>query len=203
MTDLALTLIADYGVVVLFCVTFLSCLALPVPSSLLMLASGSFAATGDLVLINVALAAFCGAVLGDNTGYAIARLSGDRMGDWLDKHPKRAKLRAKGHSFMQKWGGSSVFFSCWLVAPLGPYINYISGLTRFTWIRFAMWGVLGEIVWVSGYVGLGFMFGDNLTLIASLLGNASGLLTALAVTIILGLWLIRAAKAKNDKQASA
>lgn len=35
---------------------------------------------------------------------------------------------------------------------------------------------MGEIVWVSGYVGLGFMFGDNLTLIASLLGNASGLL---------------------------
>ncbi|MEN9010950.1 MAG: hypothetical protein ABF241_02615 [Yoonia sp.] len=58
---------------------------------------------------------------------------------------------------------------------------------------------MGEIVWVSGYVGLGFMFGDNLTLIASLLGNASGLLTALAVTIALGLWLIRAAKAKNDK----
>lgn len=58
---------------------------------------------------------------------------------------------------------------------------------------------MGEIVWVSGYVGLGFMFGDNLTLIASLLGNASGLLTALAVTIALGLWLIRAAKAKSDK----
>ena len=32
MTDIALTLIADYGVIVLFCVTFLSCLALPVPS---------------------------------------------------------------------------------------------------------------------------------------------------------------------------
>ena len=203
MTDIALTLIADYGVVILFCVTFLSCLALPVPSSLLMLASGSFAATGDLVLIEVAIAAFCGAVLGDNTGYLMARLSGDRLGGWLDKRPKRAKLFAKGQGFMDKWGGSSVFFSCWLVAPLGPYINYVSGLTRFLWPRFAIWGVMGEIVWVSGYVGLGFMFGDNLTLIASLLGNASGLLTALAVTIALGLWLIRAAKAKSDKQASA
>ena len=35
MTEIALTLIADYGVIVLFCVTFLSCLALPVPSALL------------------------------------------------------------------------------------------------------------------------------------------------------------------------
>lgn len=203
MTEIALTLIADYGVIVLFCVTFLSCLALPVPSSLLMLASGSFAATGDLVLGSVALAAFCGAVLGDNAGYLIARLSGDRMADWLARNPKRAALRTKGQNFMTKWGGSSVFFSCWLVAPLGPYINYVSGLTKFTWMRFAIWGIAGEIVWVSLYVGLGYTFSDNFTAIANLLSNASGLVTAFAVTIGLGVWLVRASRAKNDKAASA
>lgn len=197
MTDTVLTLIADYGVIILFCVTFLSCLALPVPSSLLMLASGSFAATGDLVLIEVALAAFVGAVLGDNLGYLIARLSGDRMENWLNAHPKRAALSTKGQAYMEKWGGSSVFFSCWLVAPLGPYVNYISGLTKFTWARFAMWGVMGEIVWVSLYVGLGYMFGDNFTAISSLLANASGLITAFIITIGLGFWLLKSAKAKT------
>ena len=79
MTETALALVADYGAIILFCVTFLSCLALPVPSSILMLASGSFAATGDLDIVHVAIAAFADAVLGDNTGYVIARLSGDRM----------------------------------------------------------------------------------------------------------------------------
>ncbi|MFT4744045.1 MAG: membrane-associated protein, partial [Yoonia sp.] len=166
-------------------------------------ASGSFAATGDLALGSVALAAFCGAVLGDNAGYLIARLSGDRMADWLARHPKRAALRTKGQNFMTKWGGSSVFFSCWLVAPLGPYINYVSGLTKFTWMRFAIWGIAGEIVWVSLYVGLGYTFGDNFTAIANLLSNASGLVTAFAVTIGLGVWLVRASRAKNDKAASA
>ena len=112
MTDTVLTLIADYGVIILFCVTFLSCLALPVPSSLLMLASGSFAATGDLDLIEVAFAAFIGAVLGDNLGYFIARMSGDKMDDWLKAHPKRAALSTKGQAYMEKWGGCSVFFSC-------------------------------------------------------------------------------------------
>ena len=68
MTEVILALAADYGVPLLFCVTFLSCLALPVPSSLLMLASGGFAAAGDLSLPAVAAAAFCGAVIGDNTG---------------------------------------------------------------------------------------------------------------------------------------
>ena len=53
------------------------------------------------------------------------------------------------------------------------------------------------------YVGLGFTFGENFAAIASLLDNASGLITALVMTIGLGFWLIHAARAKNDKVASA
>lgn len=199
MSEIVLALVADYGVPIVFCVTFLSCLALPVPSSLLMLASGGFAATGDLMLTYVLAAAFCGAVLGDNAGYWIARATGDCMGDWLDKHPKRSALRQKSHAFMEKWGGSSVFFSCWLVAPLGPYINYVSGLTKFTWVRFALWGIAGEIVWVSLYVGLGYTFADNITIVANVLGNASGLITATGIAIALGLWLWKLSKPRLDK----
>lgn len=197
MTDVIFTLVADYGVGIVFCVTFLSCLALPVPSSLLMITSGGFAATGDLELMSVLFAAFAGAVLGDNTGYWIARGLGEKLDTWLDNHPRRAALKSKGTAFMDKRGGSSVFFSCWLVAPLGPYINYISGITKFTWPRFAMWGVLGEIVWVGLYVGLGYVFADNITALASLMGNASGFVTALAVVTALGWWLVRAARKQS------
>ncbi|SEW05568.1 membrane protein DedA, SNARE-associated domain [Cognatiyoonia koreensis] len=197
MSEIALALVADYGVPIVFCVTFLSCLALPVPSSLLMLASGGFAATGDLSLTAVLVAAFAGAVLGDNTGYWIARVSGDRMSDWFQRNPKRAALRNRGQGFMQKWGGSSIFFSCWLVAPLGPYINYVSGLTRFHWPRFALWGIAGETVWVSLYVGLGYVFADNITAVASLLGNASGFVTAFAAVVGLGYWLWTASARKK------
>ena len=140
MTDLILALVADYGVLIVFCVTFLSCLALPVPSSLLMLVSGGFAATGDLSLAAVASAAFGGAVLGDNSGYWVARFLGTRLDDWLATRPKRAALRDRAARFMDSYGGSSVFFSCWLVAPLGPYINYLCGMTKYSWLRFAFWG---------------------------------------------------------------
>ena len=198
MTDLILTLAADYGVPLLFGVTFLICLALPVPSSLLMLASGGFAAAGDLSLPAVMLAAFCGAILGDNTGYWIARRLGQRLSDWLQKRPKRVALRDKSEAFMHRWGGSSVFFSCWLVAPLGPYINYVSGLSRFSWPRFALWGAAGEVVWVGGYVGLGYLFADNITGISSLLGNISGFLAALVVAVGLGIWLVRSSRARRN-----
>ena len=200
MTETILALAADYGVPLLFCVTLLSCLAIPIPSSLLMLASGGFAAAGDLSLVAVALAAFCGAIIGDNLGYWIARGLGDRLSDWLAARPRRAALRNKSEAFMGKWGGSSVFFSCWLVAPLGPYINYVSGLSRFSWPRFALWGAAGEVFWVGIYVGLGYSFADNMTEISNLLGNISGFLAAAVVAIGLGVWLLRASRAREKSR---
>lgn len=197
MIDVILTLAADYGVVLLFCVTLLSCLALPVPSSLLMLACGGFAATGDLSLPAVAAAAFCGAVIGDNLGYWIARGLGLQLADWLSAHPRRAALRDRSRAFMQKWGGSSVFFSCWLVAPLGPYVNYVSGLSNFSWPRFALWGMAGEVVWVGLYVGLGYLFADNITAISAFLGNLSGFIAAIVVATGLGVWMLHASRARD------
>ncbi len=201
MTEAILALAVDYGIPLLFCVTFLSCLALPVPSSLLMLVMGGFAATEDFSLEVVAAAAFCGAVIGDNTGYWIARGLGERLNDWLTARPKRAALRNKAEAFMQKWGGSSVFFSCWLVAPLGPTVNYVSGLSRFSWPRFALWGMIGEVFWVTIYVGLGYAFADQITEVSSLLGNVSGFIVAVVVAIGLGIWLLRASKARDKTRA--
>jgi len=202
MTDLILTLAADYGVPLLFSVTFLSCLALPVPSSLLMLASGGFAAAGDLSLVAVAVAAFGGAVIGDNLGYWIARRFGPHLTRWLATRPRRAAMRDRSQAFMQKWGGSSVFFSCWLVAPVGPYVNYVSGLTSFSWPRFALWGMAGEVVWVGLYVGLGFLFADNITAISALLSSISGFLVAFVVAVGLGFWLVHVSKARERKRAA-
>lgn len=194
MTDLIFGLAANYGVPVVFVVTFLSCLALPVPSSLLMLSAGGFAATGDLSLPTVALAAFAGAVLGDNTGYWLARGFGTRLAAWLAGHPDRATLLTRSAAMIDRRGGSAVFFSRWLVAPLGPYMNYFCGLTRFAWARFALWGIAGELVWVGLYVGLGYLFAGRITETASLIGNASGFVTALVVVLGFGWWLRRAFK---------
>lgn len=191
MTETALALIADYGVPLLFAVTFLSCLAVPVPSSLLMLASGGFAATGDLTFTSVIIAAYVGAILGDNCGYWIARASGTRLAGWLAKAPQRDKLYKRAQGFMQRWGGSSIFFSRWLVAPLGPYVNYVSGLTKVSWPRFALWGMAGEMVWVGLYVGLGYLFSENITFLADLLSDLSGFLVTFVIMSGLGAWLWR------------
>ena len=199
MIDTGLALITSYGVGVLFITTFLSCLALPVPASLMMLAGGGFAASGDLVLSQTMAAAYCGAVLGDNAGYGIGRQGGARLSGWLNGSPGRAALRAKAEASLDKWGGVGVFLSRWLFSPLGPYVNIAAGLTALNWPRFAIAGALGELVWVGVYVGLGYGFADQMTAIGQILGNASGFLAAGLLTLFLGRWLWqRAVPAPGD-----
>lgn len=189
MTEPILDLMTNYGVVILFIVTFLSCLCVPIPSSLMMLAGGSFAATGDLDTTTTVAAAYFGAVVGDNSGYALARTFGSHISGWLDAKPNRSKLRDRAKSYMDRKGPVSVFLSCWLVAPLGPYVNLVSGITRYSWFKFAFWGAMGEIFWVGIYVGLGYSFSDQITALATMLSNASGFIVAVLAVVLLGRWL--------------
>jgi membrane protein DedA with SNARE-associated domain len=102
---------------------------------------------------------------------------------------------------MAQYGGVSVFLSRWLVAPLGPYVNYAAGLAGFAWARFAFWGAAGEVVWVTTYVGLGYLFADNIAAISSLLGNLSGFLAALVVAAGLMIWILNASKLREARAA--
>lgn len=189
LTDTLLALVPQYGAWLIALTTFASCLALPVPSSLLMLAGGAFAAGGDLSVSSIMAGAFLGAVLGDQVGFALGRWGAP----WIDRftrgHPKRQMLLDRARAFSQRWGGPGVFFSRWLVSPLGPYVNFLSGAARMNWARFSLWDLLGEAVWVTTYTGLGFAFASQIEALGTILGNASGVLAAGLMTVLLGMYL--------------
>ena len=96
MTDVALELVTGYGWIILFLATFFSCLCVPVPSSFVMLAGGAFASTGDLGVSEVVLAAFAGAVLGDNTGFWLGRQAVDRV-DLVNMNPDTVDIQRHRH----------------------------------------------------------------------------------------------------------
>lgn len=200
MNDLLLSLVADYGGLLLFTVTFLSCLAVPVPSSLLMLTGGGFVASGDLTLVTALGAAYFGAVLGDQVGFQIGRRTGPLIEARLADAPKRAALHKKAGILTDRHGGIGVFLSRWLFSPLGPYVNFAGGATGLNWLRFTLWGSIGELVWVMLYVGLGYGFADRITELADILNNASGFLAAGLVTIGLGYWLRWAARHSTSQK---
>ncbi|WP_077529784.1 DedA family protein [Vreelandella utahensis] len=189
MTDTVFLLVATYGSAALFAVTFLSCLAMPVPASLMMLTGGAFAASGDLPLVSVSLAAYAGALSGDQAGALIGRSCAGWLEQWAEARRSRAVLLARARASVDQWGGMGVFLSRWLVSPLGPYVNFAAGAGRMRWARFSVWSAAGEAVWVALYVGLGYLFASSLTAVAEFAADVSGLIAGAVVAVGLGIWL--------------
>ncbi|TNF18851.1 MAG: DedA family protein [Rhodobacteraceae bacterium] len=199
MSDALFELVADYGVWLLAVSCFLSCLLVPIPTSLLMLAGGAFVAAGDLDLGNVVVWTWLGAIAGDQTGYHIGRRSAGVLDRVAARWPSRRPTIDRARDLVARRGAMGVFFSTWLVAPLGPYVNFIAGASGLGWGRFTLWDAAGEAIWVGFYVGLGYGFSDQLGMVADLAANASGFLVAAAVALGLGLMLrmqIRRARAR-------
>jgi membrane protein DedA with SNARE-associated domain len=200
MTETLISVLADYGIALLFFTTFFSCLALPMPSSLLMLAAGAFVATGDLDGITTVLAALSGALCGDQVGYLMGARGRGKVTRFMARTDARSRMMARSEAYLNQWGGLGVFLSRWLFSPLGPYINFVSGAGQLPLWQFTLSAALGECIWVGLYVGLGFGFADNLTMASELAGDMLGLLAGISLVLGFGFWLIQH---DRKKQAAA
>lgn len=202
MTEWLLALVPTYGLWLIAATTFASCLALPIPASIIMLAAGGFAAAGDLVLWQVMAAALIGAIAGDQVGYWAGRLGGGPLLDRIARSPSRAKVIHKAHRAMESRGGIAVFLSRWLFSPLGPYVNVLSGAMRHHWAVFALWAVLGEAVWCGLYVLMGRGFAGNLSAASDMLGSILGLIASGTAALGLGWWLLQLARREKRRAAT-
>lgn len=201
MTEALFQLVPVYGVWIILAATFLSCLAVPIPSSLIMLAGGAFVASGDLPVLQVVAGAWIGAGLGDQVGYWAGRKGGVRVLQRAERSRHARDIAGKARRLIEAKGGGAVFLSRWLFSPLGPYVNLLAGAGGMMWRRFTLAGALGEAVWVTIYVSLGYSFAGSINRIADLAGNAVGLLSAGLVTILLARAVFRS-HSKPQQQAS-
>jgi len=195
MTDWLLSLVPQYGLWLLAAGTFLSCLALPFPASILMLTAGGFAAAGDLVLWQALLAATAGAIAGDQLGYWAGRRYGAALLSQLRRDLSRDRLIARADALMDRRGAWAVFLSRWLVSPLGPWVNLVAGSTRHPWGRFALAGVAGEVVWAGLYVGTGHAFAGNIEAASDMIGSVLGMVAGAGAVVVLGYWLFTSVQA--------
>ena len=179
MTEIVLALIPDYGLFVIFGVIFVACLAVPLPSSMVVLASGGFAATEDLALLEVLPVAFAAYALGDQAAFWLSRSVGPPLLDWLRKRRKPARIIAKGEELVETRGVLAVILSHTLLSPLCPYVSFICGAGRMGWVRFTAAAVAGAALWTAAYVSLGYLFASQIDQVATILGNLIGLIVAM------------------------
>ena len=201
MTETLLGLVPTYGVWLVLIALPLSCLALPVPSSMLVMIAGGFAAAGDMVLWQVQLAAFAGFVMGDQLTFGIGRTGGSRLVGWAKQYPRLATAFTKAEELLERKGSMAVFLSRTILSPLGPYMGYLSGALEMRWATFTLAAILGAACWSLGYSYLGYIFATQIAQVASLISNALGLILMLVAVAALVWYLARSWRRERESAA--
>ncbi len=183
MIDTILALVPDYGLILIFAVVFLACLAAPLPASMLVLTAGSFAAAGDLSLLGVLLTTFLAFLFGDQLAYGIARVAGKRLVAALGRSERIGPVVQRSKELLRNRGTSAVFLSHTIFSPTCPYVTYLSGAGGLPWRSFALAAIPGALVWTSAYVALGYVFATQLEMIAQLITNFLGVVLAGAIAV--------------------
>ncbi|MDO5529500.1 MAG: VTT domain-containing protein [Paracoccus sp. (in: a-proteobacteria)] len=195
LTDWLIEFVPQWGPYVVGLSTFLSCLLMPLPSSVLLIAAGAFVAAGDLSLWAVAAAALAGYAMGDQVGFSIGRLGRARLRRYAGRG---SGALGRARRLIGRYGLWAVFVSRWLVSPLAPWVTLGAGAGDLARLRFTGASLPGAVIWVALYLGLGMLFGQNLAAATELAGSALGLIAALGLTVALGLWLLHNARRAPD-----
>lgn len=177
----------------------IAAIGIPLPITLLLIVTGSLASQGVMNFWWAVGLATAGSVLGDQAGYAIGRWGGsglvDRFSRMLGGREKLEKTQARARA----WGGPGIFFSRWLVTPLGPWVNLASGIAEYSWMRFLLWDVAGEFLCALIYILLGRVFSDRVLSLDELLGDISWALVALLAAVVLGWALYKSTRLKQAR----
>lgn len=161
-----LVLIEDFGV--------------PVPGETVLVLGAVYAGTGRLSIVLVVLVGFLGAVIGDNTGFAIGHFGGrplvEKFGRYIFLTPERLD---KATGFFERHGGKVVTIARF-VEGLRQANGIIAGLTGMHWAKFLAFNALGAALWVGVWSAVGYFSGNHIT---SIYNTATKYSTYVAIAV--------------------
>ncbi|HET8909918.1 MAG TPA: DedA family protein [Ktedonobacteraceae bacterium] len=191
-----------YGYPVLWLIVFVAAAGAPVSGSLLLFASGAFAAFGDFNLIALFPVALSAAVMGDNLSYFIGRRVGVSLLGWVERNKRFRFITPenleRGRLYFRKRAAWSIFITRFLIVALGGPINIVAGLEQYPYPRFLIWDISGQILGALIPLGLGYIFAQSWEEVASLFGAISSLILALLIAMILLVMFVRRLRQRRE-----
>lgn len=189
MTDFFLGLIPDYGLYVVFFSVLLAGLAIPLPSSMVVLAAGGFAALGDISLWQLIAVCFTAFTIGDQIAFHSAKFAGDPMLNKIRSSPRMGGMINRSESMVNKHGVKAVVLSHTLLSPTVPYVNFLCGAGTMSWRAFSVAACIGATLWTTLFVAVGFLFSGNLPQLTGITVDIAIMTAALTIAVIMFFWL--------------
>jgi membrane protein DedA with SNARE-associated domain len=152
------------------------------PGTLVLLFYGLLASQGQLNILPIILFATLGGVLGDTCGYFLGKY-GRRF---VREHKG---LLQKGHLdigqvYFSKHGGKSVFAGRF-IGPIRPIIPMVAGMVEMNFKKFFFLNITSAFLWAFLYVNLGFIFGNQIEFIDSIISKL-GLVASIIIVSVAG-----------------
>jgi membrane-associated protein len=185
LSSLALSWIGAYGSPMVATLLLLGGLGLPLPGTLIVIASGAFMRQSILDSFSTPILGYGAAVLGDILLYLV--------GYWASAHleARFGKTAAwkSARALFEKRGGISIFLTRWLLTAAALPVTLIAGGSAYHFRKYLLYVILGEGLWVLLYGGLGYAFGSQWELISDFISNFSGFLVG-ALLLGAGVYLL-------------
>lgn len=130
------------------------------PGDSLLFVAGALAAVGGMSLPVLIVLLTVAAVTGDAVNYSIGRWVGPKVFSWENSRWFNRDAFDKTHAFYEKYGPVTIVIGRFL-----PFIRtfapFVGGVAQMAYPRFALYNVVGGVLWVSSLTTLGYLVGNQ------------------------------------------
>lgn len=158
-------LVQNYGVwiylilfVIVFCETGLVVTPF-LPGDSLLFVAGAIAAAGGMNVHLMVVLLIIAAILGDAVNYAVGRYFGPKIFHYKGSRIFNPSHLEKTHGFYERHGGKTIIIARF-IPIIRTYAPFVAGIATMPYPRFAMFNVVGAVVWVTSLSYAGFFFGN-------------------------------------------
>ena len=157
---------ASWGIwiyALLFAIIFVETgfVAMPfLPGDSLLFVAGAIAAIGGMSLLTLMILLSIAAIAGDALNYSAGRWEGKKVFSWESSRWFNKEAFNKTNEFYKKHGPITI-----VVGRFLPFIRtftpFVAGVAQMSYPKFAVYNVIGGLLWECGLTGLGFLVGNH------------------------------------------
>lgn len=158
-------LVTTYGIwvhVLLFLIVFAETgfVATPfLPGDSLLFAAGAIAATGALHVYALIAILAVAAILGDTVNYWIGYYIGPKIFKKQKSLFFNPEYLERTCRFFEKHGGKTIVIARF-IPIIRTFAPFIAGIGRMSYLRFALYNILGAVFWVPMFIYAGYFLGN-------------------------------------------
>jgi membrane protein DedA with SNARE-associated domain len=151
-----------HGYAILFAGVLLSQAGIPIPAVPILITVGTLAGMGRIDVYLALFTAFSASTISDVFRYYLGRRLGNRVLVFICRvslEPDSCVHRTE--DLFGRHGAKSLLY-CKFVPGLDAVVASMSGIIQMRFPRFLIFNSLGTLLWVSSFIGLGYIFSDAL-----------------------------------------